>query len=153
MSTENSHGRGTPARDPYQSDYTFAHAREAVVEILSDGTKPTEFGLSLCTLGLGIWLLLPFGTFATTEAYAILERVAPEWLWGLAWCGAGGFHLFRLLTNGRRRRRQSIFVMYMLWLLMAILTASGNYAGLAAAGYGLMALQAFWVYLRLRPAK
>ena len=112
-------------------------------------TEPTEFWLGLVTLALGFWLLLPCDTFALGPGYRAMLALAPEPFWGLLWVAVGALHLVKLLTNGIHFRRQTAFLMVVLWLFQAVLIALGSMAGIGVAIYSTLALQAAWVYLRL----
>ena len=111
-------------------------------------TEPAELlGVILTTLW-GLWLLLPMQTFHSSVAYNALA-VVPEWLLGSVLLVIG-MHAGAALRDGRvSRRREAALSMFGGWFAIAAAFAWGDITNTGVVVYGVVAVAAGWVYLRL----
>lgn len=80
--------------------------------LLSDRMLMSRLGLALGSLLWGVLLLAPAQIFPTPEmvasgtgrmTYALMARIAPEWLWGVAFLVHAIFALYTIFTGVRNR--------------------------------------------------
>lgn len=62
--------------------------------------KRLEWFFAALLMFLGVWLLLPFETFASSPTYLMMARWADETTWGLAFFAAGWVRLVIIVING-----------------------------------------------------
>lgn len=106
--------------------------------------------LSCGALLWGMWLLLPFRTFASSPAtYALLEHTACEWVWGLALMSLSLGSLYTVLRANLRWQRRLLLALTAWWLLLVILFSTGNLASTATPGYLLLATIHVWAYIEV----
>lgn len=92
----------------------------------------------LILFGWGLWLLMPFDTFSTTDSYKILSELASEYGWGLFMCLTSS-----AMIVGAARRDE--------WLIMyGSIVAGVSYLLIWASFAGSnWKTTAVWVYLPL----
>lgn len=122
-----------------------------LAEILrTQDTPPVELALGLYTTLWGGWLALPwFDTFPASPAYAGLQALAPEPVWGCGILVLGFGQLYALLWLHQRLRLCLLFAHAGLWTFIALSTfvASGGTAA-GVPHFILMALAAAWSFTR-----
>src|SRR3982750_520621 len=67
----------------------------------------------------GIWLMIPFNTFAGSPSYAPLETIANEFTWGLVIFILGSLHLISMAYGNRKIRRHLIMLACGFWVFMS----------------------------------
>lgn len=105
----------------------------------------------------GIVLLVPWQTFPTTPAYALLAEIASEENWGLLALAVSSTQFAGLTNNwyifGYQLRVSSQFLTASLWLVVGILFFLGNPKGHAAAIYTLMGMFSLYTGILLMRRK
>lgn len=81
-----------------------------------------ELFLALYSLIWGLWLMLPFETFATNFAFAVMNKIAPEYVWGTIAATAASIKIHGLAVNhgyGQVQKSASLALVFV-WLCAAI---------------------------------
>jgi hypothetical protein len=108
-----------------------------------------EYLLASISAWWGIWLLMPWQSFASTPTFAFAHRVAPEWAWGTV-VTTGGMLLFTgLLMVSRPIRRAALMLLSLTWLSVWVALTVGNWQSTATIIYVHMAVMCAFAYLRL----
>ncbi len=108
----------------------------------------TEFALSVFAVAWGLWLLLPFPTFAAEHAlYARMEQIAPEEIWGGVFVLLGVWQLAAWLAGWHRGRRWLSLLGFFAWLDVTLQLAVGEPHGLAVPLAGTIALMSLLAFL------
>lgn len=107
-----------------------------------------EYILSLMAITWGLWLCNPRIDF-TRNAYEILAIIAPQWGWGLSVAGAGLLLLWSLARNNRCWRKRALFVLMILWAIIALSLGLKNLYTTALFTYIWIAALHSAVWLRL----
>lgn len=105
--------------------------------------------LALHSMALGLWLLMPWSTFASSITFRMMGTLAPEWVWGGVIL-AGGLGLFTaLLLDNIQWRLRILRGLAFLWLVVAMAMAVANLRSIAAISYIFFGLIYIRAYLRL----
>jgi len=115
------------------------------------GTELDELFGALWALVLGGWLLLPLQTFANVRAFAVLEAISVEWLWGLALVVFGLVRLDALLMNRAHQRHGLSLLGVTLWSALAFFLIFGNIASPGGALFLLVAALETLSYRNQKP--
>jgi hypothetical protein len=108
-----------------------------------------EIILSLHSTVLGLYLLLPFSTFQSSQSFAIMAAIAPEWAWG-AVIFAGGVGLLVAVLRGDIWWRLHILILLAyLWLAIAAAFIVSSYQSIAVISYVFYCVIYLATYLRL----
>jgi hypothetical protein len=93
----------------------------------------------------GIWFLIPWATFDSSKTFDLMQSIAHEWVWGLAFLLAGLFKLYeviRVIQTKRARLREAIsnFIIFYLWSAVAISIGVADWRSTGTLTYGFFAL-------------
>lgn len=108
------------------------------VELIGGGTK---------TL-MGVWLLLPWKTFAGSASYLVLS-VLPEWLWGSFLLAVGLLHLTALYSGNRRARKYASFAGFLVWASFGTVFLWANPPAIGWIMFLSVAAAQMWASIRL----
>ena len=120
---------------------------------------PTAFGEAMMAgiTGLwGVWLLLPFSTFASSASFREMQAFAPEWAWG-AWFVVLG--VYKVLTLGwvamspsfdpaRRAQLVAAGAILLSWATVLFMLASVNWRGTGTPVYGFLTVAQLVIFIR-----
>ena len=116
----------------------------------------TRFGelISAWTLGWvwGVWLLLPFPTFASAVGYRAMAAVAPETVWGVVFFGVALFQALTLALHWRRKRFVAATLAAMCYGFIAMMIFTANPHGTGWWTYGSLCAANLWAMCRMTRA-
>jgi hypothetical protein len=95
----------------------------------------------------GLFLLLPFSTFATAASFSVMQRYAPEWLWGALIFGIGYNLKFAALSKKTKRIRDALFGTSVIWIFITFMLVLGNPFGTGVIVYPLFTYYVARAYL------
>jgi hypothetical protein len=95
-------------------------------------SKKLEFISALQIFLWGLWLLLPFDSFASSKIFMNLEKIAPEWAWGFAAVVIGASWVFC-----RNLKIRSLFALLtiMFWSVITLTYMQSNFMSTATVVY------------------
>ena len=139
----------TPARS--RGDLRLGVWGRARFILVGSATHIVEFGGGLIMLVWGLWLVLRLHVFAADPLlYHVMASLAPEWAWGAVGTTVGAITLWVLLTDGRTGRSRMALLHFVVWLFVCLFIGqSSGFRSTAVPIYGMLALGAGWVYIRL----
>jgi len=112
-----------------------------------------ELSVGLSAMGLGAWLLIPqFETFAAGGAsiYREMAAVMPEEGWGVLMLVLGLLSWAGILIGSRVVRQYTMVAMFVLWMSIGLMMASGDIAATGAPMYVSEAVISFIALIRLQ---
>ncbi len=114
------------------------------------GTHTDFFELfnSLLLIAWGGWLLLPFNSFASSKAFAVLATYTDEATFGIIPVLIGLYILYTLIMLRIARRRYGILAASAFWIFISIIIGSSNIASTGVPVYALIAIFSAISYLR-----
>jgi hypothetical protein len=114
------------------------------------GTHTDFFELfnSVLITGWGLWLLLPFETFSSTNAFAVLDVFIAEELFGLIPLIIGVYIIYTLIAMRIKRRRYGLLAASAFWIFISIIIAISNISFVGVVVYAVIALFSAISYLR-----
>lgn len=115
-------------------------------------TEPIELLGGATKAMMGVWLLLPMESFASSRSFSALV-VLPEWAWGSFLLLVGVCHLVALHDGNRAWRRRAAFVGFLVWCSFGIVFVWNNPPAIGWVMFMAAGLAQLWANLRLgRPA-
>lgn len=119
--------------------------------ILTERDIEAAEGISaLSALGWGGVVWLPARSFPISQSLGVMDRWAPESVWGAAVCLLGVCQLALLFADKRVPRRALSLLMAMVWLFLAsLLGYSSSWLSPGAATFLVLCLASTWVFVRL----
>lgn len=98
----------------------------------------------------GVWLLNPnWATFASSPTFQVMQKIAPEWLWGSGFLLLGLSALTAQWQGWRRVEIGVTLVAAFMWGLVTVTFAVSNIAATATPIYGALTLYAADTFSRL----
>jgi hypothetical protein len=121
--------------------------------ILTWSTRFSEFVIGFQGIGVGLWLLLPFDTFASNPAYGRMASFLPEWAWGGALFIVGISQVLATALPDARSlsiRRVTNWLMMVIFLSMAFTFGMYNIFSTGVPSYGIVGLAELFIFIRLQ---
>lgn len=106
-----------------------------------------ELYLAIKSLAIGLWLLAPWETFASSRGWDAAARLAPENIWGAAFALVGGSLIAALVANRRYPTMALLALLVWMWVAIAYTFFVGNPRGIAALWTIWTALATVWCLL------
>lgn len=97
---------------------------------------------------IGLWLILPWDTYAVSHQWSAAARVAPEFVWGLAFIIISGVKFAAIRSEDRTWRRRTSLLLALSYAFLALMFALGDARGIALPVWGTMACAHGWSWLR-----
>jgi hypothetical protein len=110
-------------------------------------TQPTELGVGLALLMMGLLLLAPGDTLGSAPGYSGL-RFLSETIWGFGLAVIGAGQIGGVFLAGRAMRRYLAFFALIVWIVLAGLFLRGNPLGLGWVLAVAPMIGTAWVLLR-----
>lgn len=104
-----------------------------------------EYGLAILTAWWGLWAVL-FVEY--TPSYALMQAIAPAWLWGLVAIALGCVSIVALNRDYRKVRRWLLMASFVYWLLITAILGVPNWQRTALPTYSSIAAFYGMAYLR-----
>lgn len=98
----------------------------------------------------GLWLLMPWPTFAAARSFDAMREMAPEWLWGLVILLAGAAQLVGLLLDHWRGRRAGALALAAIWMFIGTMIGIASPTSTGVVVYPWLSLASLWAYWRMR---
>lgn len=118
--------------------------------ILHEDTESTEFVIGCFAAGWGLFLLLPFNTFASAPtAFRAMEQTAAEWAWGAVLLSVGLLKLIGLYTGRLTLRRLGGVLVTGLWGFITVMVVRSNPLSTGIVVYGLLTIFSGWTVWRM----
>lgn len=108
------------------------------VELIGGGTK----------VAMGIWLLLPWKTFAASASYSVLS-ILPEWIWGTFLLCVGLLHLAALHSGHRSWRKWAALVGFLIWSSFGVVFVWANPVAIGWIMFLSVGIAQMWASIRL----
>lgn len=74
--------------------------------------------VGIMSLSMGLWLLTPLGTFASSN-YGLLARTAPEWVWGVLMLIPGVLKISGTLLRRWNLAKTGVWWGFVVWLFFS----------------------------------
>jgi hypothetical protein len=117
---------------------------------LSIRGKQLEFIPAIFCVLWGFWIGNPWWVaFNSSSAFRLMNKIAPEWLWGLSIFLVGLFQLIFLFTKNLKFRLFSSLLSCFSLISLSVIFAFGNYESTATINYIVLALCAWLGYTEL----
>ena len=103
-------------------------------------------------VGLGLWWLAPWPTFASA-VYSVLLTIAPEWAWGLLMALVGGVQAASIIIDDgmrKRFRQRASYASFTLLLFLSVALIVGNWRGTSTIVFPMATLLAALPAIRIR---
>lgn len=110
----------------------------------------TELFNGAIAFSWGLWLIAPWSTFESSPAFIEMQKLAPEWIWGIIVSLFGGIQLTSLILNWWQCRRKSTLIMFISWVYISYLFITSNILSTTTIIYPFLAFSQVWAYLRMR---
>jgi hypothetical protein len=125
-------------------------ARRQSVDILIYGDPGIlVFFMGTGAIFWGLLLVLPLGTFQSTNSFDLMEKYAPAWVWGGSMMTAGVVKLATLFFSKRSWIKALVnFIFFVLWSFVAVSFIIANPAGTSTTIYPFFALASLWLAVR-----
>jgi hypothetical protein len=111
-------------------------------------TEPAELSGGALKCAIGLWLLLPFDTFASSPTFVTLA-ILPEWVWGTALLCVGVFHLGVLRLGDRSWRQRASLFGFLVWFSFAVVFVFTNPPAFGWLAFMMAGLAQMWCSIRL----
>lgn len=111
--------------------------------------RKTEFVTSAYCILWGIWLLLPWDSFSTSEVFRLMANLAPEWVWGIFVLSSGIFHLTAVISNNLKTSLIASLITLFTFTILFVLTAFSNYKATAVVTYFTLLVCSWHSYIEL----
>jgi hypothetical protein len=108
------------------------------VELIGGGTKVL----------MGLWLLLPWQTFAMSDSYDSI-RIIPEWIWGTFLLTVGLLHIAALHSGHRTWRKWAALVGFLIWSCFGLVLGWANPAAIGWMLFLSVGASLMWASIRL----
>ena len=127
----------------------FGHTRFETSDPRYDAKQAIHLALTTIMLLLGMKLLLPGSTFASSHSYRAMERIFFEDTWGYLFLFVGSWGVLGLFVAGPIRKL-SVAVLASAHGTLALCLWIGNPAGTGPPTYGTIACLGYYLlYVRL----
>jgi hypothetical protein len=81
----------------------------------------TEFFLGIISLVWGLWVLSPWwNAFDGQVAFAVMQQIAPEWVWGCVMTIVGVLKVATILSEQPKAKQYVFLVSLFVWSCVAI---------------------------------
>ncbi len=112
--------------------------------------KYLEFIPALFNLLWGFWIGNTWwAAFASSSAFSMMNKLAPEWVWGWSVGLVGLFQSVALFTNRLKLRLVAAFFSVFTLVSMSVLFGFGNYRSTAVINYAMFAFCAWLGYTEI----
>lgn len=118
-------------------------------KIACTDSSPLEAVIAFQAAALGIFLLLPYSTFESSQVYHILSLILPETIWGIIFLAQGVFELIAIHVLSWRIRSILATTALFLWMFVDISCWVSNPASGASVVYLTFALASLWAVVSL----
>jgi hypothetical protein len=113
-------------------------------------TRQLEFVPAVFLILWGVWVMNPFwDTFVVSGSYALMAKLAPEWLWGAVFLFIGIVQMFALFTPRLKLRLYTSFSSILILSTLAIFSGVGNYRSTGMIGAISIAVCEWFAYTEL----
>ena len=112
-------------------------------------TEPEELKGGTINVGAGIWLLLPFNTYASSPTFYAMV-ILPEVIWGLLFLLLGTLHLMVLRRGDYYLRSKFSFISFILWGALGIVFMLSNPPAFGWLFFMYVSIGQGWCTIRLR---
>lgn len=114
--------------------------------VLAFGGPAPKLEMFIAALAMisGLWLLAPIETFSTSRGWDAAAKVAPEQVWGVAFCVAGLVAFIALVMNRKYLVMAALVGMVWLWSFLALMFYLSNPRGVAAVWAASIMLASLW---------
>ena len=116
--------------------------------LLDYHTELLELFLGVYAFTFGVWLLLPFQTFTSTSSYEIMQRLASEWIWGMAAASIGAVQIVSVVWMFAWGRKWDSLLATFFWSVIGITFLLSNWSSTGGALFSLMALIEGFIHIR-----
>lgn len=117
--------------------------------ILADhDTEPVELIGGATKVAMGVWLLMPLRSFASSPTFVTLNLL-PEWVWGLFLLALGLLHLAALHNGYRPWRKWSALIGCLVWCSFSIVFVWANPPAIGWIMFMSVGLAQMWASVRL----
>ena len=110
----------------------------------------TELFNGAIAFSWGLWLVAPWSTFDSSPTFIEMQKLAPEWIWGIIVFLFGTIQLISLILNWWQCRRKSTLIMSLTWVYISYLFITANSSSTTTIIYPFLASSQVWAYLRMR---
>ena len=114
------------------------------------GTELEELFAAIWAGALGLWLLLPFHSFANVRAFAVLNIISYEWMWGVPLVVFAAWRFDAILLNRLCPRHNASLIGVGVWSSLAMFLLFGNVASPGGPFYLILAALEALSYRNLR---
>jgi hypothetical protein len=112
-------------------------------------TTAVETITAVQSMLLGIWLLLPFDSFGSSQAFRIMSVIAPEWAWSVLMVAIGVSQLYFVHTKRITPRLNMARVMLPVWIVIDLSFLLSLPASTASSTYFVFVLCCVWSVISL----
>jgi len=113
-----------------------------------------EVCLSITAVAWGIWVLNPFwDAFASSPTFSVMQKIAPEDIWGVLGLLLGGSLLYGSIRQYRPVMRWSTLGLCLFWLIVTISVGISNVKGPGLIAYAVYTWLNALAHLRLSSVK
>lgn len=108
--------------------------------------------LGIMSLSMGLWLIVPGGTFQTSPTYDILASTAPEWFWGVVMLIPGSLKVYGTLAGKWGIAKAGCWWGFLVWLFFSFSFFQSNPANPIAVLLFWKAILNGWFILHISQA-
>lgn len=109
--------------------------------------EPVRVLLGQVLICWGAWLMLPLDTAAVSSNIAGLNRLLPEFWWGLMAVVIGATKVYTVGMDGKRVHSVVGLVAAVFFMVVTVVSAIDN-LGIGTPIYGCLTLASSWAYVR-----
>lgn len=109
--------------------------------------------LGLMSLTMGLWLILPASTFASSPTYDVLASTAPEWVWGALMLIPGSLKVYGTFARKWAVAKTGCWWGFLAWLFFAFSFFQANPSNPVAAILFWKAILNGWFILHISDAE
>jgi hypothetical protein len=107
--------------------------------------------LGVYTVLWGLWMANPaWQTFSVSGTYSQMERVAPEWAWGLVALVCGACVIYGAIKPSYKTLTRGALVGGMHWANVSLFFFLGDFRGTGGITAGTFAIYALYIYLNIK---
>ena len=113
-------------------------------------TRQLEFVPAVFLILWGAWVINPmWDTFGVSGSYALMAKLAPEWVWGAISLFVGITQMVTLFTNKMKVRLFTSFFSILILSTLAVFSGVGNYRSTGMIGAISIAICEWFAYTEL----